>query len=190
MTGPFLTHFWGDAMSRLGKRLLIGFVALWVLIALGITFTIGWRPFIGPNARALTDRKFESTSQRLERGKYLASGCIYCHSPHDWSATGTPLQAGMEGSGEQQPYADLPGRIVAPNLTPDKETGAGSRTDDMFARAIREGAGHDGRALFPLMPYVNFREFSDEDLASIVVCVSALYRRYIMSCLTPKLSFR
>lgn len=47
-----------------------------------------------------------------------------------------------------------------------------------------------GRALFPLMPYVNFREFSDEDLASIVVCVSALYRRYIMSCLTPKLSFR
>jgi hypothetical protein len=35
-------------MSRLGKGLLIGFVALLVLIELGITFTIGWRPFIGP----------------------------------------------------------------------------------------------------------------------------------------------
>jgi hypothetical protein len=50
----------------------------------------------------------------------------------------------MEGSGEQEPYADLPSRIVAPNLTPDKETGAGTWTDDMFARAIREGVGHDG----------------------------------------------
>jgi len=71
--------------------------------------------------------------------------------------------------GEQEPYADLPGRIVAPNLTPDKETGAATRTDDVFARAIREGVGRDGRGLFPLMPYVNFREFSDEDIASIVV---------------------
>jgi len=37
----FSRHFWGDAMSRLGKALLIGFVALLVLIALGSTFTIG-----------------------------------------------------------------------------------------------------------------------------------------------------
>jgi mono/diheme cytochrome c family protein len=75
----------------------------------------------------------------------------------------------MEFSGEVEPYADLPGRIVASNLTPDKETGAGTWTDDMFARAIREGIGHDGRALFPLMPYLNFRELSDEDVASLVV---------------------
>ena len=161
-------------MSRLGKGLLIGFIALLVLLALGITFTIGWRPFLGPNARALTDRKFESTPQRLERGKYLASGCIYCHSPHDWNAPSTPIQAGMEGSGEQEPYLDLPGKIIAPNLTPDKETGAGTWTDDMFARAIREGIGHDGRALFPLMPYQNFREFSDEDIASLVVYLRSL----------------
>jgi mono/diheme cytochrome c family protein len=156
-------------MTRLGKGLLLGFIALLVLLALGITFTIGWRPFFGPSARALTDRKFESTPQRLERGKYLTSGCRYCHSPHDWNAPGTPYMAGMEFSGEQEPYADLPGRIVASNLTPDKETGAGNWTDDMFARAIREGIGHDGRTLFPLMPYVNFRELSDEDIASIVV---------------------
>ena len=164
-------------MSRLGKGLLSGFLALLVIIACGITFTIGWRPFIGPNARPLTDRKFESTPQRLERGKYIAntlSGCIYCHSPHDWKATDTPITAGMEGSGGVQPYADLPGRIVAPNLTPDKETGAGQWTDDMFARAIREGIGHDGRALFPIMPYPNFREMSDEDLASVVVYLRSL----------------
>ena len=164
-------------MTRLGKGLLLGFVALLALLALGITFTIGWRPFIGPNARALTDRKFESTPQRLERGKYIAtalSGCIYCHSPHDWKAPGTPIVAGMEGAGAIQPYADLPGKIVASNLTPDKETGAGSWTDDMFARAIREGIGHDGRALFPVMPYPNLREMSDDDLASVVVFLRSL----------------
>ncbi|HVP56123.1 MAG TPA: c-type cytochrome [Candidatus Eisenbacteria bacterium] len=164
-------------MSRLGKGLLIGFVVLLLLIAAGITFTIGWRPFFGPDARTLTDRKFESTRQRLERGKYIAtalSGCIYCHSPHGWKAPGTPVEAGMEGAGAVEPYADLPGKIVAPNLTPDKETGAGDWTDDQLARAIREGIGHDGRALFPVMPYPRFREMSDEDLASVVVYLRSL----------------
>jgi len=164
-------------MTRLGKGLLIGFVVLLALIVAGITFTIGWRPFFGPNARALTDRKFESTPQRLERGKYIATawaGCIYCHSPHDWKAPGMPIVAGMEGAGDIEPYGDLPGRLIAPNLTPDKDTGAGTWTDDMFARAIREGIGHDGRALFPMMPYQNFREMSDEDVASVVVYLRSL----------------
>lgn len=39
----------------------------------------------------------------------------------------------------------------------------------MLARAIREGIGHDGRALFPAMWYASFRELSDEDLASVIV---------------------
>ena len=164
-------------MTRLGKGLLIGCVVLLVLLAIGITFTVGWRPFFGPNARPLTSRTFERTPQRLERGRYIAtalSGCIYCHSPHEWTAPGTPMTAGMEGAGEVEPYADLPGRIVAPNLTPDPETGAGTWSDDQLARAIREGIGHDGRALFPLMPYTRFRNMSDEDLASVIVYLRSL----------------
>jgi hypothetical protein len=70
--------------------------------------------------------------------------------------------------------SDLPGRLVAPNLTPDKETGAGNWTDDMLARAIREGIAHDGRTLFPLMPYMNYREMPDEDLASVIVYLRSL----------------
>jgi mono/diheme cytochrome c family protein len=60
---------------------------------------------------------------------------------------------------------------VAPNITPDKETGAGNWSDDTLARAIREGIGHDGRALFPVMPYPSFRSMSDEDLASVIVYI-------------------
>jgi len=156
-------------MSRMAKGFVYGFLALVIFIAGIITFTIGWRPFLGPNARTLTDRKFQSTPERLARGKYLAAGCADCHSPHDWSAPGAPITPGMEFAGAVQPYSDLPGKIVAPNLTPDQETGAGNWTDDMLARAIREGIGHDGRALFPQMPYQTLRAFTDEDVASIVV---------------------
>ena len=64
--------------------------------------------------------------------------------------------------------------MVPSNLTPDLETGAGNWTDDQLARAIREGVGHDGRALFPLMPYSRFRSMSDEDLASVIVYLRSL----------------
>jgi Cytochrome c len=164
-------------MGRVGKWFLIAFGSLALLLTIAITLTIGWRPFLGPKARTLTNRTFERTPQRLERGRYIAtalSGCVYCHSPHDWAAPGTPIVAGKEGSGEQLPYADLPGRIVAPNLTPDAETGSGTWTDDQLARAIREGVGHDGRALFPIMPYEHYRNMSDEDLASVVVYLRSL----------------
>ena len=64
--------------------------------------------------------------------------------------------------------------LVASNITPDEETGAGRWTDDMLARAIREGIGHNGRTLFPLMPYENFRAMPDEDLASVIVYLRSL----------------
>jgi mono/diheme cytochrome c family protein len=147
------------------------------LAAAGITATIGWRPFLGPKARPLTDRKFQAAPERLQRGTYFVehvAGCMECHSPHDWSKHDAPIPEGMKGAGTIFPLKGLPGRLVAPNLTPDPETGAGTWSDDQLARAIREGVGHDGRALFPLMPYQRFREMSDEDLASVIVYLRSL----------------
>jgi len=164
-------------MGRFGKWSVIILLSLVVLLAIAISLTIGWRPILGPRARALTNRTFERTPERLERGRSIAnglSGCIYCHTPHNWSAPDTPYVEGKEGGGELLPYAGLPGRIVAPNITPDPETGAGRWTDDQLARAIREGISHDGRALFPLMPYLHFRRMSDEDVDSVVVYLRSL----------------
>ncbi|HEX4488859.1 MAG TPA: c-type cytochrome [Terriglobales bacterium] len=159
------------------KRILLRVVlVLIVLLVVAINFTIGWRPFLGPKARPLTSRKFESTPARLERGKYIAGtrGCLGCHSPHNWTVRGAPFVEGKLASGAHLNYADLPGKVVAPNLSPDPKTGAGNWTDDQFARAIREGIGHDGRALFPMMPYEKFRHMSDEDLASVIVYLRSL----------------
>jgi len=150
--------------------LVIALIVITVVVA-GITFTIGWRPLIGAKQRALTDRKFEANQTRLTRGKYLVdavAGCFGCHSDADWSRPGAPPVAGREGAGHIWSDQDLPW-LVAPNITPDKETGAGNWSDDTLARAIREGIGHDGRTLFPMMPYQSYREMSDEDLASIIV---------------------
>jgi mono/diheme cytochrome c family protein len=141
------------------------------LVVAGITFTIGWRPIIGAQKRALTDRKFEATPERIARGKYLVNGvtgCFACHTDPDLSKPGTPAIAGREGSGHIWATEGTPW-LVAPNITPDKETGAGNWSDDTLARAIREGIGYDGRALFPIMPYPDYRQMSDEDLASIIV---------------------
>jgi cytochrome c len=154
------------------KRLvLLTLLIVVTVIVVGITFTIGWRPFIGAKKRALTDRKFEATQSRLIRGKYLVdgvTGCFGCHSDADWSKPGAPPIAGREGAGHIWADQDLPW-LVAPNITSDKETGVGNWSDDTLARAIREGISHDGRALFPMMPYPHYREMSDEDLASVIV---------------------
>jgi mono/diheme cytochrome c family protein len=164
-------------MERFWRILLLVVAIVAAILAVAVSATIGWRPFIGPRTRPLTGRKFESTPERLARGNYLAnsiSGCMFCHSPHDWNAPGAPIIEGKLGAGAPFPLDGLPGRIVAPNITPNAETGAGTWSDDQLARAIREGIGHDGRALFPLMPYGNFHGMSDEDLASVVVYLRSL----------------
>lgn len=164
-----MRHFW--------KRLGIGAISLLGVLVIAISLTIGWRPFLGPRTRLLTERRFEPTPERLARGRYLAnavSGCIYCHTEHDWKSPGGPIVESKLGAGQIFSLATLPGTVVAPNLTPDSETGAGAWSDDQLARSIREGIGHDGRTLFPLMPYEHFRNMPDEDLASVVAYIRSL----------------
>jgi len=161
-------------------------VAVWGLTAgltaatVLMTVTIGWRPLLGAKARPLTNRQFERTPERLARGKYLVEGvggCFDCHSQVEKDfkdlKPGEPLVPVMKGAGRVI-FEEGDARLVAPNLTPDMETGAGTWTDDQFARAIREGIGHDGRTLFPMMPYEDFRVLADEDLASIIVYLRSL----------------
>lgn len=164
-------------MKKLGKILLILLTVFVLALVVAISFMIGWRPFLGPKTRPLTARKFQSTPQRLQRGQYLfttLAGCTDCHSQHNWQEHGAPVIPGTEGGGQFLDMPDLPGHVEAPNITPDVETGAGSWTDDQLARAIREGIGHDGRALFPMMPYQKWKNMSDEDVASIVVYLRSL----------------
>lgn len=116
------------------------------------------------------------TPERLARGKYLVEGlvqCPLCHSENDFTERPSHPVEGKKGGGQVFPNAEVelpqPNRVVAPNISSDPEYGAGKWKDADFVRALRQGIGHDGRTLFPMMPYAYFRRLSDEDLASIVV---------------------
>ncbi len=161
-------------------------LALGVLILVGIPAVIGARPFLGPKARPLTTRRFEPTQARLDRGKYLVTSgqtpCVMCHSPWDTSGAGPLVVPGREMTGRNWAPDGVP-FVTALNLTPDPETGIGNISDDALARAIREGIGRDGRALFPIMPYEHFRHMPDEDLASVIVYLRSL--KPVRNPLTP-----
>src|SRR3954471_2515228 len=124
-------------MRKVGLALL-GLVAA-LVIAVG--FFIGWTLLFRPLIRPVTTKRFDSTPQRLERGRYVGenvAACIRCHSPNDLRK---PVP-GTEGSGwVLPPPHDNPFKhqIVAPNITPDRDTGIGLWSDDEIGRAIREG---------------------------------------------------
>jgi len=117
----------------------------------------------------------ERTPARLERGKYLANAvaiCFHCHSERDWASSpgGLPAAGRIGGGRVLHPGFSL----TFPNITPDRETGAGTWSDEDFYRALTQGIGHDGRTLYIEMPYRQFSQLSDEDLASIIVYVRSL----------------
>jgi len=133
---------------------------------------------ISAPAQATQTSKAAPTRAQIERGRYLVEGpmhCFDCHSEGNWKAGGRGLPLpGKKGAGAYFPAEGVPFRIVVPNITPDKETGAGNWTDEQFARAIREGIGHDGRRLFPIMPYMRFRDLSDPDLAAVIAYLRSI----------------
>ena len=142
----------------------------------GMFLSLSYPTREGAGTPRVTPLNFNPTVARLERGRYIVEGpahCFQCHSEVDWETPGAQSKQGKKGAGTIFVEAGMEW-LVAPNITPDRETGAGNWTDEQFARAIREGVGHDGRRLFPMMPYMNFREMSDEDLASVVVYIRSI----------------
>src|SRR5262245_7593259 len=120
--------------------------------------------------------RMERTAERLARGRYLVEGvvhCFACHSQVDSKRTAL-ARRGTEGGGGCLPDDLIPFKVYAPNISPDRETGAGTWTDEQFVRALRQGIGHDGRALSTVMPYLSFRSMSDEDLAAVIAYVRSI----------------
>ncbi len=156
------------------KILGFGFLLLVVVAGCGFAYLFLRKPAMAPPSTI----KVEITEARLARGRYIfhhLSSCADCHSERDYSRFDGPIVEGGLGKGSIfPPELRFPGTVVAPNITPDKETGIGNWTDGEKIRAIREGIDRDGHALFPLMPYSSFRKMSDEDVFSVVAYLNAL----------------
>ncbi|HVV39693.1 MAG TPA: cytochrome c [Nitrobacter sp.] len=95
---------------------------------------------------------------QIGHGRYLTtlSDCAGCHT----APGGAPFAGGLP---LQTPF----GTLVAPNITPDTETGIGNWSDDDFVAAIRDGRGHNGVRLYPAMPYPAYTKMTRDDVLAI-----------------------
>jgi mono/diheme cytochrome c family protein len=109
----------------------------------------------------LTGAAFAQDTQsfdRIERGRYLAvlGDCAGCHT----APGGAPFAGGLA---LQTPF----GTLVAPNITPDPDTGIGNMTNDDFLATLHEGRGHNGKRLYPAMPYPAYTKMTDDDVLAM-----------------------
>src|SRR6202043_724754 len=108
------------------------------------------------------------TPALLARGEYLtrAADCAACRT-----AASTPENSLYPPNGK--PFAGglpfkLPfGTIYSTNITPDRETGIGSWSEDAFVRALPRGIAPGGRYLYPAFPYTSFTAMSRDDALAI-----------------------
>ena len=106
----------------------------------------------------------------IERGSYLVNSIGACGNCHGRDASGNNFYADGSLAGGvsfDTVDPDLPGHVIAQNITPDKDTGIGkwSETDIVFA--LRNGKRPDGRIIGPPMPIPFYRQLSDQDTTAI-----------------------
>jgi mono/diheme cytochrome c family protein len=125
----------------------------------------------GKYIRPTTPDRIAGTPERLARGNYLVNqvtACGVCHTPRlggSWLG-GERTDAFLAGGAVFDNPAGV--RVVASNITQDRDTGIGAWSDDEILRALRDGIGHEGRLLMPPMPFTSWQVMSDEDARAIV----------------------
>ncbi len=105
------------------------------------------------------------SAAEIARGKYVfgATGGCGCHTvPKE------PVNAG--GRKYDGPF----GTVYSSNITPDRETGIGSWTDEQIITAIRLGRRSNGERLVPVHPYTVFNGMGAEDLKPLVAFLRTL----------------
>jgi len=94
----------------------------------------------------------------IKRGEYLATAadCAACHTN----------PGGTAFAGER--YMQTPfGQIASSNITPDRDTGIGTWSDDDFYRALHNGIRKDGAYIYPVMPFTAFTKMTRDDVLAV-----------------------
>lgn len=157
-----------------------------IIIALaGVALLVG----SAPKAKAKPENQL---STQIQRGEYLVKfgDCATCHTPLKFGPNGPEPDMTRFLSGHPEntklPPPDLKpgpwfaatagmtawagpwGISYAANITPDKNTGIGIWTEQMFLSAMRTGKHMGaGRPILPPMPWQSLGTLSDADLKAV-----------------------
>jgi mono/diheme cytochrome c family protein len=125
-------------------------------VALAAMSSSAWAATVAPGAHA---------GSAVERGRYLATAgdCVSCHT----GKGGKPFAGGDRLN---TPF----GYLLAPNITPDDETGIGRWTAVDFYRVMHEGVNRHGQDLYPAMPYTFYTRVTREDSDAIYAYLRSL----------------
>jgi mono/diheme cytochrome c family protein len=101
----------------------------------------------------------QASQQEIARGRYVfgATGGCGCHT-----VKGQPANSG--GRKYEGPF----GTVYSSNITPDRQTGIGTWTDEQIITATRLGRRPNGERLLPVHPYTVFNGMAAEDLRALV----------------------
>lgn len=159
-------------MKKLLKILGYGLMVVLIIITSVLTYVKTMLPNVG----SAPELKVEITTEKIDRGKYLANNvmvCMDCHSTRDWSLFSAPMIPGTEGKGGEtfDQKLGFPGKYIAPNITPFHLK---NWTDGEIFRAVTAGVSKDNRALFPIMPHHLYGQLDENDIEAVIAYIRSL----------------
>src|SRR5437763_12234458 len=154
-------------MSFAPMRRVLAIALALLLAGLAAATLVAW-----PRAQMVPSNSpadWAATPANLARGAYLARAgdCMACHT-----ARGGEAYAG--GRTLDTPF----GRLVSPNITPDRETGIGAWSADDFWNALHNGIAPGGRLLYPAFPYPNYTRVTRADADALFAWLRSLPPRH------------
>ena len=156
------------------NRVLVALLVILVVVGLAAGGVFGWMVFQpGPYSFAAGNQvelaawhgpsptgvpAELANADAATKGAYILrmGDCESCHT-----AKGGERFAGG------RPFVLPFGTIYTPNLTPDKETGIGSWSDEDFLNAVHRGIAPDGAHYYPAFPYASYTLLTDEDVLAM-----------------------
>jgi hypothetical protein len=151
-----------------------GYLLLFIVLAVGAILM--YVSMALPDVGEAEDLKIEYTQERIDRGRYLANAvmlCMDCHAERDFSKFSGPPKDGTLGSGGDRfdQTMGFPGVFYAKNISP---YGVSRYTDGELYRVITTGVNKDGKAMFPVMPYLYYGKMDPEDIYSVIAYIRSL----------------
>lgn len=168
---------------------------LWLPAGIGGAVALAAIAWLGaaPAAQARAGENEDAPAAKVARGAYLVTigGCNHCHTPMKMGPKGPERDSSrmLSGHPESQPLPEPPGPAgpwtghiavtstafagpwgvsIAPNLTPDPDTGLQNWSEERFVRAMRSGQHNGGgRPILPPMPAADIGKLTDEDLSAL-----------------------